>query len=315
MNVIRKAGFAGVLLTTSVLAMSAALANGMGTPIEPMPEQPAPTMMPPAPEAAPVVMDQPRSNWGGFYIGGHLGYGFQNGDNDETVLFDKNLDGAFGDTLPNSTGTVSDVFNPGFCGGAAKGATPADGCKGDKDGIDAGIRAGYDWDFGGFLVGGLLEASYVDISDSVSAFSTTPASYTFKRDLNFLGAARLRAGFTTDSMLFYATGGAAYGDVDRKFSTTNGLNSFTFDGESDGSWGWQAGGGAEYMLSDSMSLGVEYIYTSLSDKDYVVRAGPGTAPATNPFILTNTNGTDMIRDDDRFDFHTVRAVLNFRFND
>lgn len=313
MNAIRKAGIAGILLTTSALAMPAAWANGMGTPVEPPPAQPAPTVMPPAPEPAPVVMDEPASKWGGFYIGGHLGYGFQSGDDDETVLFDKNLDGVFGDTLNTSGG--DNAFSPGFCGGAAVDGTAASGCKGDDDGIDAGARLGYDWQFGNFVVGGLLEASYADISDSVSAFSVTPASYTFTRDLNFLGAARLRAGFATDDMLFYATGGGAYGDIGRKFTTTNGVNSFTEDGADDGAWGWQAGGGAEYRLSDSLSMGVEYIYTSLKDEDYAVRAGAGTAPDTNPFILANANGTDLIREDDRFDFHTVRATLSYRFNE
>jgi outer membrane immunogenic protein len=313
MTMIKRAGFAGVLLTTSVLAMSAAWADGMGTPVEPMPQQPAPTVMPPAaPE--PMVMAEPRTGkWTGFYIGGHLGYGFQSSDDDETVLFDKNLDGTFGDTVNTSAG--ADAFSPGFCGGAAVDGTAASGCKGDKDGIDAGARLGYDWQFGSFVIGGLLEASYVDISDSVSAFSTTPASYTFSRDLNFLGAARLRAGFATDSMLFYATGGAAYGDVDHKFATTNAVNSFTSDSNDSGLWGWQAGGGAEYRLSDSLSIGVEYIYTSLDDGDYVVRAGPGTASATNPFILANASGTDLTREDDRFDFHTVRATMSYRFGE
>jgi outer membrane immunogenic protein len=314
MKFVRKAGFAGVLLASSALATSAAFANGMGTPIEPAPEQPAPTVMAPmSPEPAPIMEAAP-AKWSGFYIGGHLGYGFQSDDEDETLLFDKNLDGKFGETLPNAAGTVADVFNPGFCGGAAKGATPADGCKSDKDGVDAGIRAGYDMQFGSFVIGGLLEASYVNVSDSVSGFSTTPASYTFKRDLNFLGAARLRAGFVAgDDFLVYATGGAAYGDVERKFTTTNTANGFDPITDDSSSWGYQAGGGVEYAVSDSMSLGVEYLYTSLNDNDYAVRVSPGTAPATNPFLLTNVNGTDITRSDDRFDFHTVRAVANFRF--
>lgn len=314
MTVTKRAGFAGVLLATTALAMAPAWADGMGTPIEPPPAQPAPTVMPPAsPEPTPVAMEEPTSTWSGFYIGGHLGYGFQSGDDDETILFDNNLDGTFDNTVNTAAG--ANAFSPGFCGGAAIDGTVASGCKGDDDGIDAGVRAGYDWQFGNFVIGGLLEASYVDISDSVSGFSTTPASYTFSRDLNFLGAARARAGFAADNLLFYATGGVAYGDVDHTFTTTNSVNSFTSDSDDSGLWGWQAGGGAEYRLSDSLSLGVEYIYTSLDDGDYVVRAGPGTAPATNPFLLANASGTDLTREDDRFDFHTVRATLSYHFGD
>ncbi len=45
-----------------------------------------------------------------------------------------------------------------------------------------------------------------------------------------------------------------------------------------------------------------------------MRAGnSGTTPATNPFLLGNANGTDFIRSEDKFNTHSVRAVLNFRF--
>jgi outer membrane immunogenic protein len=111
-----------------------------------------------------------------------------------------------------------------------------------------------------------------------------------------------------------ASGAAALRSCDT-FTTTNGLNSFTSDSDDDGAWGWQAGAGAEYRLPDSMSMGVEYLYTSLSDDDYVVRAGPGTAPATNACLIANANGTDLTREDDRFDFHTVRATLTYRFDE
>lgn len=56
-------------------------------------------------------------NWTGFYIGGHVGYGFQPNDDDETILFDTNLDGVFGDTVRTTTG--ANAFSTGFCGGAA----------------------------------------------------------------------------------------------------------------------------------------------------------------------------------------------------
>lgn len=72
MKLNRTAGLAGILLGASALAMPA-WANGMGTPIEPPPEQPAPTVMPPAaPEPAPIVEEPKSSTWSGFYVGGVL---------------------------------------------------------------------------------------------------------------------------------------------------------------------------------------------------------------------------------------------------
>lgn len=309
-------------LLSAALASSAlivfspvAFANGQGTPIEAPAEQPAPTMMPVA-EPTPVSEPMMTSNWGGFYFGGHLGYGFTSGSDEETVLFDTNLDGTYGDTVRTTAG--ADAFSPGFCNGMALGNSAAIGCEEDDNGgFEGGLRLGYDWQDGGFVYGALIEGSYVDISDSVTAFSITPAAYQFTRELNFLGAARLRAGFlASDDVLIYATGGVAYGSIDRGFVTTNVSNSFTqFDDNADsGSWGYQVGGGVEAMIGGGWSLGAEYIYTSLNDDEYGVRVGPGTALATNPFLIVNTSGTDMIREDDNFAIHSVRAVLNYHFN-
>ncbi|MFT3810791.1 MAG: outer membrane beta-barrel protein [Micropepsaceae bacterium] len=310
-----RARIAGILVASSALfaASNIAYANGQGSPIEPEPA-PAPTVLEPAAPApmAPAPAPKRTSNWSGLYIGGHLGYGWSAENDDETFLFDTDLDGGYGDTVFTSAVPPVNAFGPGFCGGAAT-STANTACDDDEGGIDAGLRLGYDWDFGGFVLGGLIEGSYNDISDSVSGFSTTPASYTMTRELNYLLAARLRAGFAFDNFLIYGTGGYAYGDVDRTFTTTNTANTFTPFND-DGIDGYQLGGGAEYMISDSLSFGVEYLYTDLKDDEYFVAVGPGTAdPATNPFLQDNPAGTNIGRSDDSFDIHSVRATLNYRF--
>jgi len=303
-----------LMVSCALTALAApAFANGQGTPIEPAPDSPAPVMIPSAPEPAPV-MAAPRARWSGLYIGGHAGYAFMAGGDDETILFDTDRDGAYGDAVRDVAD--ADIFAPGFCNGTAAGASAAAGCDDDSGGLDAGLRIGYDWDMDGFVLGALLEGSYVDMSDSVTAFSTAPDAYQFTRDLNFLGAARLRAGVTlADDWLLYATGGIAYGSIDRSFTATNAVNSFTEieDNGGDGSWGWQAGGGIETMLDDNWSLGAEYLYTSLGDDAYAIAVGPGTALPTDAFLLVDAGGTNTIRDDDRFEIHSVRAVLNYRF--
>jgi len=147
----------------------------------------------------------------------------------------------------------------------------------------------------------------------VSGFSTTPASYTFTRSLKYSAGLRLRAGYTPNGKtLFYATGGGAYGKVRNSFTTTNTANSFTDNGNSD-AWGWTAGGGVDQKIGSNFSIGLQYLYTNLNNDDYVVRAGPGTAPPTNPFLLVNSSGTDMQRSDDKFRYHSIRATASFRF--
>lgn len=259
-----------------------------------------------------AVPAQAQDNgWSGFYVGGQLGYGFQPSDGGETILFDTNLDGTYGDTVNTAAG--ANAFSPGFCGGAANGPTPADGCRGDRDRIQGGVHIGYDMQAGeNFVIGVVADYNRTGMRDSVSAFSTTPARYTMTRQLRDLFTLRARAGFAAGRTLFYGTGGAAYGKIRNSFSTSNTANSFTGNGNENG-WGYSLGGGIEHRLSRNISIGAQYLYTSVDAGDYVVRTGPGTAPPTNPFLIVNANGTDFSRSGDRFSSHGVQAMVSYRF--
>lgn len=247
--------------------------------------------------------------WSGFYVGGHVGYGFL-AEDDETLEFDTDLNGSFGDTV--LTGTNPNAFSPGFCDGAPNGNNAGAGCQEDEDEFDFGFRVGYDWDMPGFVLGVVGEISVVDVEDNVTGFSTTPAAYTFTRELNSIAALRGRIGAPFAEHLLYATAGLAWGELDRSFSTTNTVNSFTPRGGDDAN-GYQVGGGLETRVGEHLTLGFEYLYTSLDDEGYVVRFGPGTAPPTNPFLFANPNGTDTRRSDDTLDLHALRLTLNYRF--
>lgn len=246
----------------------------------------------------------------GPYVGGSVGYAFQGSDGGETIEFDRDLNGTFGDTVVTAGG--ADAFSPGFCNGAAT-STANIACANDKDGITYSARLGWDFQFGNIVAGVVLEGGKTNITDSVSAFSTTPAFYTMTREIDWNAGLRARLGYAAGGKtLFYGTGGAAYARVEHSFATSNTANSFTESGRS-GAWGWAAGGGVEQKLGSSFSIGVEYLYTNLKDDDYQVQAGAGTAPATNPFLLAGAGGTDFRRSDDRFDFHAIRATAAFRF--
>lgn len=261
-----------------------------------------------AASAAPALAQAP--DWTGGYVGGVLGYGFQKGGGGESILFDKNLDGAFNDTVNTAAG--ANAFSPGFCGGAAKTSAPGGGCGKDDDGVEYGARAGYDWQLASGLVLGVVgEITKPDVKDSVSAFSTTPAFYTMTRELDYVAALRGRVGFAVDRYLPYVTAGLARGKTETRFATSNTANTFVQSG-SDKANGYQLGAGVETKIAANWSVGVEYLYTRLDDDNYRVRA-QGPAPATNPFILTNTSGTDFRRSEDRFDMHSVRATLAYRF--
>lgn len=257
----------------------------------------------------------------GFYVGAAGGYDVQPNDVNSTVLFDRNLDGVFTDRVTTSLGL--DAFAPpagGFCNGAATAATsptslsaPAR-CANDKDGWAYYGRAGFDKQFGPFVAGAVVEFGKSDITDSVTAFSTTPASYTLTREVEWEASARLRAGYAANTTLFYATGGVGYAKIDSSFATTNTANGFTLSNE-DKRWGVLLGGGIEQKLGRNFSIGLEYMFHSYKDDDFRVRAGSnGTTPAANPFILApNTTGTDFRRSDERFRWNSIRATAAFRF--
>lgn len=263
--------------------------------------------------ATPAFAQDPVGEFNGFYAGGSIGATFSSDNDDETVLFDRDLNGTFGDTVTTAAG--ANAFSTGFCGGSAgtSPTRPANGCDSENSAIEFSGRIGYDYQMGGFVLGGIVEVGTSDYSSSVTAFSTTPANYTFTREVELLANARLRAGFTaTPTTLVYVTGGVGYAQLDNSFTTTNTANSFVGDFDDD-SIGYVLGGGVEQKLGRNFSVGVEYLYQQYDD-DSTVRAGnSGTTPATNPFLLGNAAGTDFIRSDGNFDLHSVRAVVNFRF--
>jgi opacity protein-like surface antigen len=249
-------------------------------------------------------------DWTGPYVGGFIDTAKVSGG-DETVTFDTNLDGNYGDTVNTFGG--ANAFSPGFCDGKPNGVTPADGCSESDSKVGFGVRAGYDWQSDHLVYGLLFDISQADLSDSVTAFSVTPATYTFTRKIDSLMAVRGRLGYVYKDWLVYATAGYAWADIDRTFTTSNALNSFTATDGDDGK-GYQIGFGAETKVSDHWSLGLEYLHTSLEDKGAVVRAGPSANTfASNPFLIVNPMGTDMKRTDDKFENDALVVTATYRF--
>lgn len=249
-------------------------------------------------------------HFNGVYIQAAGGIGLL-GKNNGTFGFDTNRDGTYGDTVNTVLG--ANAFSPGFANCGALGTTRGAGCSTDKTGAEYALRLGLDKRMGDVVIGGLIEGSRNESIDRSTAYSTTPAFYRIDRKLDYAVSARARLGFTPGGgALFYGTGGVSYGKIKHDFTTSNGANSFTEDRDGKMVWGWQAGGGTEIMLSNNLSLGLEYLYSRYKDDKYTVAVGPGTAPATNPFLL-NGGGTNLRLADKYFDTHAVRAVVGLRF--
>jgi outer membrane immunogenic protein len=275
---------------------------------------------------APAVSAQTVEEDGGFngiYVGAAGGYDIQGNDVGSSILFDRNLDGRFGDTPTVGTPTGANAFGApagGFCNGSTRAATsptsltaPA-GCTNDEDGWAYYARLGADTQRGRIVVGVVGEFGKSEITDSVTAFSTTPASYVMTRSIDWEGSIRGRIGFTpNNTTLFYGTFGPSYARIDREFFTTNTANGFTERGKRN-QFGITGGGGVEQRLGQNFSIGLEYMFHQYSDNDYRVRAGTsGSTPAANPFLNAGAGGTDFRRSDDKFRWHSLRATAAFRF--
>lgn len=252
-----------------------------------------------------------EGDYNGLYVGGSFGVTAQPNDRGSTVLFDTDRNGAFGDTVRTAAG--ANAFSTGFCNGSAIGNSAAGGCRSDDDGLEYYGHVGADTQFGQIVVGVVAEGGKSEARDDVTAFSTTPASYTLSRSFRYNLGARGRIGYTpNNATLFYATGGVAYAKIRNRFSTTNAANAFSTNGNSD-AWGYSAGGGVEQRVTPNFSIGLQYLFTKYRDDEFRVTAARGAAPVTNPFILVNANGTDFRRSDTAFRTHSMRVQANFRF--
>ncbi len=119
-------------------------------------------------------------------------------------------------------------------------------------GIAGGIQAGYNWQFGNFVLGGETD---INLSAAEDVFAP------WKFSNPWFGTLRARAGFAANNFLIYGTGGLAYGAVEaQNFGMT----------ESSTRLGWTLGAGVEIGLTPQWSAKVEYLYISYSDANYSI---------------------------------------------
>ena len=259
--------------------------------------------------AAPAAA-QTSPNWTGFYAGGRIGYVATPLDTSESVLFDRNLDGTFGDVVTTTTG--ANAFSPGFCNGNANGPRASDNCDSDSDGLEYAVHAGADYQFGSIVVGGLVEYGRSKGENSVTAFSTTPATYYLSREMRGTLGARARVGVDIQGTMPYLTAGVVRAKIRNEFSTSNTANAFAVENADGKQNGYRVGGGFETKVGP-VALGALYLFTNVKDDDFRVNVTRGTAPATNPFVLTNAGGTQFRRSDDRFKTHSASLTASYRF--
>jgi len=119
-------------------------------------------------------------------------------------------------------------------------------------GFSGGIQAGYNWQVGPWVFG--VEGDIV-----ASGAEDTFAPWKFSNP--WFGTVRGRIGYALNNILFYGTGGLAFGELRGQ---TFGLS------ESHTNAGWTAGVGAEFGLTQNWSAKIEYLYVNLADSYFTI---------------------------------------------
>jgi outer membrane immunogenic protein len=119
-------------------------------------------------------------------------------------------------------------------------------------GLAGGVQVGYNWQVSQFVLG-------VETDLQLSGANDTFAAWKFSNP--WYGTLRGRVGYSLNNILFYGTGGLAYGDLRAE------LGGFT---ETQTLGGWTAGAGMEVGFTPNWSAKIEYLYINLGNTNFTL---------------------------------------------
>jgi outer membrane immunogenic protein len=231
-------------------------------------------------------MMAPVSTWTGFYTGFNVGYGWGSGNDTFTAVPNVAAIGELNSTVADK-----------------------------QTGAIGGVQIGYNWQMASFVTG--LEADiqgsgirgstpHAPVLDEggVSPFPTSFRSSDQK--LSWFGTVRGRVGVAVvPDLLFYGTGGLAYGQVQgsAESNPADFINQYISD-FSGMKAGWTAGGGAEWKFAHNWSAKAEYLYIDLGSVS-------ARSQSTSASFAAENNGIQnswQVRD------HIVRVGVNYHIN-
>lgn len=162
--------------------------------------------------------------------------------------------------------------------------------SGSASSLLAGLRAGYNWQDSAFVYGFETDLSathlYTNLNTVLTGTAVPPPTANTTSSIDWYGTLRGRLGWSTGPVLFYGTGGLAYGDVTLSstvMATPLGGAALALQ-TSDTRLGWVAGGGVEYKLSPNVILSAAYQYVDLGSVSLAASTpaffGPGSLSQT-----------------------------------
>jgi outer membrane immunogenic protein len=183
-------------------------------------------------------------DWSGFYVGGHVGYGWGDADiADFTLSYKKVL-------LP-----ARSIDAEGFLGG---------------------VQGGWNYQFGPFVLGAELEFSWSDIKGDVTSAIVAgkgqgqgAGSTSLSSNATWISTAAARFGYAWDGFLVYGKIGAAFAQFDYDNNITFTVGRTTTVGNasaSDTRSGWIVGTGVEWAFASDWSAKAEYNYMDFGSR-------------------------------------------------
>jgi outer membrane immunogenic protein len=229
--------------------------------------------------------------WTGCYGGGSVG-GIV--ENDTTNI--RVVDPSGFATAPLATGVIPTSFNYG------------------RGNVIGGGQLGCNYQVGSWVFG--IETDFSGtrldreetINTAVTGLGFASLASTVSQNLNWLGTSRGRIGAAWDNFLFYATGGAAYGQVSYAYTLNNAIAGGGVSiaaADSATQVGWTVGGGVEVGLA-GWTWKAEYLYYDLGDHTLnapCTLLGGGSCAVPNTVFSANYQNRGSI----------ARIGLNYRF--
>ena len=147
----------------------------------------------------------------------------------------------------------------------------------------AGAQLGYNWQRGSLVYGLETDISGVDLRSTMNTtlprnilFVPNPTANT-SSNIDWYGTFRGRLGWAAGPMMFYGTGGLAYGRVGVSSTLLDNFTpNFLNTQSSSVKTGWVAGFGMEYLLRPNVILNLGYQYVDLGTTSLTASSPDGS---------------------------------------
>ena len=214
------------------------------------------------------------ANFGGFYLGGNLGWAYHDHTWSDRDAWAKN---ATSTRLPSSV-------------------------NGTEGGWTGGVQGGYNFQRGCAVFGYEADWNWTNVSQTKVNTDGQPGAaldtLSISSELNSFGTMRTRTGVVVDSVLLYVTGGLAYAHFKSAWKVQDigvAVPTESF-GVSDMRWGWAAGVGTEMSLWNNVSIKSEALYLKFEEQGSSFNSAKAVS-----------NGNPALRRFDEQDFSVGRS--------